>query len=1175
MRRISAVCILFSASFFIFAAAEFASAATIVSDPIIEDMVWTANDSPYHVNSITISASSTLTIEPGTIVKFTDNARVRIEGSIDAQGTDTEPIYFTSVHDDTIGGDSNGNGTSTVPGSSRQTSVGWRDTRWGGMQFVEGASGTFDNAVFRYAGYDHTHAQAIPALYNTGGDITVTNSEFSDHYAYGIGQKSGSITIRNSRITDSTNGVVQFGGPVTISDSEFVENLRGIFSQGADDLTLTNNVFTDNTSVAVEVDLSASRSFVHEGNVATGGLRNGIILRGPIEHEITLSGDDQMPFIIDDSGGLSAGTFQIERANNLTIAPGGVMNMEPGTVIKLTEDADLSVKGELHAVGTASARITFTSIRDNSVGGVSWDHTEEGPSAEDWEHIQFVGGSKGIFEHVSVLYAGGGYRNRGSRAGIYNTGGVITLQASELAHHRSHGLKHAAGTSTITESTLHDLPGFGVYNETSDPLDARNNYWGHSSGPRHNDLNPDGQGVLASDDVLFEPWLGAWPPESAAQCCSSVLFLPGIMSTRLSENGERRWEPGGEGDIERLYLDEHGKSQNDIEIEAVIGTFDGPSLANIDIYRSFLHKLEEARTDGDIAAYTAHPYDWRLSFDDILADGAIVNEVRRLATSSHTEKVTIVAHSNGGLLAKALVNQLGDEASSLIDQIIFVGVPQLGTPQAIGALLHGFEAGVPFRYSSARARDFAQNAPMSYQLLPQSDYYRNSGADISTPLVTFEDGSETQKFIDEYGYAVSNSAELHEFLVGDERSDPAYADLKNPARVNEMLLTNAETAVSEIGSDWQPPTGIDIHQIAGTGELTLSGITYKTVDHCDRAISVLDAWYCASSSKSLTYSPVRTIDGDGTVVAPSALAMSDASESVKRWWINLNKYNDENLNRDHKNLFEITEVYSLIFDYLIKDEELPSFKYIDTSAPDTGAGDQLTFILHSPLAMSFVDDEGNIVSETYTESNEALFHRYGEVQVLDVYEDESFTVQLDGLAEGSFALEIIEYEDGQTVSTTTFSAIPTSTTTTAKMEFTRSSIEAAGELEVDYDGDGSTDIVLEPETGETITAPEVTIDSLASSFKQYVREEVRNKWVRRQLIRGMDRFLEQHSKHQDVKEKLRGFLPFFHFVPTLPNSSIYLINLKTKVRVYARMGRIKQSDAKGLLHLIMLIEERL
>ena len=39
-------------------------------------------------------------------------------------------------------------------------------------------------------------------------------------------------------------------------------------------------------------------------------------------------------------------------------------------------------------------------------------------------------------------------------------------------------------------------------------FDARNNYWGSSTGPTHSG-NPGGKGTIVSDRVVYQPWLGS------------------------------------------------------------------------------------------------------------------------------------------------------------------------------------------------------------------------------------------------------------------------------------------------------------------------------------------------------------------------------------------------------------------------------------------------------------------------------------------------------------------------------------------------------------------------------------------------------------------------------------------------------------------------------------------
>ena len=103
-------------------------------------------------------------------------------------------------------------------------------------------------------------------------------------------------------------------------------------------------------------------------------------------------------------------------------------------------------------------------------------------------------------------------------------------------------------------------------------------------------------------------------------------------------------------------------------------------------------------------------------------------------------------------------------------EIIFVAVPQVGTPMAVGALLHGYEQGLPFNWfpailNPATARAFASTSPMAYNLLPSAAYFGGEGGTTRTALIRFDDGTLTQPFIDAYGRGITNPPELHDFML--------------------------------------------------------------------------------------------------------------------------------------------------------------------------------------------------------------------------------------------------------------------------------------------------------------------------------------------------------------------------------------------------------------------------
>jgi len=220
------------------------------------------------------------------------------------------------------------------------------------------------------------------------------------------------------------------------------------------------------------------------------------------------------------------------------------------------------------------------------------------------------------------------------------------------------------------------------------------------------------------------------PPSCTQDCFSNVLFLPGVKASRLyrpqTVGGEENklWEPGGNGDIEDLFLNPDGTSiRDDVYTRDILDAHF--SFGNGDVYKEFSDFMKDEVGTGLINAWEPAPYDWRLALDDILKSGAqtgdnisyltatdtpyIIQQLKNLAATSKSGKVTIIGHSNGGLVAKALVDKLREtEEEDLVDKIIFVGVPQTGTPKAIAVLLHGYQEallqGLLVKTSTARTQ---------------------------------------------------------------------------------------------------------------------------------------------------------------------------------------------------------------------------------------------------------------------------------------------------------------------------------------------------------------------------------------------------------------------------------------------------------------------------------------
>lgn len=589
-------------------------------------------------------------------------------------------------------------------------------------------------------------------------------------------------------------------------------------------------------------------------------------------------------------------------------------------------------------------------------------------------------------------------------------------------------------------------------------------------------------------------------PEGA----SSVLFLPGIMGSRLYEESEEcnpysgntsfkqiRWPSGGDCDIARLDMSSLGISENDIFTEQEDGVIEDIG-AVVNLYESLLDDLADWKSDDLIADYRAVPYDWRLSLYDILkareVDGRIVTatssmyhegyiyqSLMELVEESPAEKVVLVGHSNGGLVIQALLATMkenGDPLLEAIDKVILVAVPQTGTPESVVGVLHGVSLDpLSFLVSHEESRKLMNTSPFAYHLLPSEGYYD----EVDTPVITFEPGTATDPWIAQFGGELDSLDEVTAFLAKESgRVTPEWNDTATPATMYSHLLGYGESVHSYL-EDWRPDE-TQVYEVAGAGIATPATLTYFTDTECVRSVQTYFSYTCAEFESKLGYRVHEVIDGDGTVVVQSALASQ--GDEVEKRWLNFLDYNDENSNRKHSTFIEVDEVREFVLDVSVGDL-LDSYTYLSTSEPDLSDENRLLLRLHSPLDMFVVLHDGEVVSSSTPSLRGVEYRRYGEVQQLSIPEDEKdYEIRLVGLAEGSFTLEIEQYEGEEMEERVTYSALPTSTTTKVTIDLEDEDLLSEVDLLIDYNGDGVFETTALPGLSQvTFAEPEVIATS--------------------------------------------------------------------------------------------------
>lgn len=139
---------------------------------ISEDTIWNTIGSPYIINeTIVIEQSATLTIEPGVQVLFNESTSLIIDGILNATGTSTNPIIFTS-------------------NSSTPTKGDWNSIK------IRGINSIISNAIISYAD---------KGVEIDGGLVKIINSTiFENNYGIlGFNLHQGDLIIQNNSIHNS------------------------------------------------------------------------------------------------------------------------------------------------------------------------------------------------------------------------------------------------------------------------------------------------------------------------------------------------------------------------------------------------------------------------------------------------------------------------------------------------------------------------------------------------------------------------------------------------------------------------------------------------------------------------------------------------------------------------------------------------------------------------------------------------------------------------------------------------------------------------------------------------------------------------------------------------------------------------------------------------------------
>lgn len=432
-------------------------------------MTWPGGDLPYVIDT-SMSVEGLLTLEPGTVIKFSrpgSSMRVASKGVLSSKGSAEKRILFTSLADDSacsspnVDCDTGGDGM-VQPGPGN----------WGVLEIgTDSADGSvIDQTVLRYGG------GALTAMLDIKRNGTVvSNSTVAFSGASGIKVSNVSASISDCTVSGNKDDGIRIDTPSPVKDTDNrVQVLRCGFERNG------GAAVSAHPNVALEQ--SGNRISGPGLEAFSNGINGILLVDGDINRPISWTAGT-LPYVFAQRASIAVIRGAVKDAENRTLQ--SKLTIEPGAVIKLGSEASLANQDGQMQIGPAidadglfdasGPAVLITSVLDDACDAQDTargcDTGHDGASDArpgSWVQVDMRGSGRSTMADAVVRY-GGSLTDQ--QAAVVIRHDKDEVRGSEIAFSQGYGIKvDKTSVAFISDCDIHDNGRGGIQGTASASL---------------------------------------------------------------------------------------------------------------------------------------------------------------------------------------------------------------------------------------------------------------------------------------------------------------------------------------------------------------------------------------------------------------------------------------------------------------------------------------------------------------------------------------------------------------------------------------------------------------------------------------------------------------------------------------------------------------------------------